>query len=353
MREREKTRKLLMMHYQAYPQMKIQDIFKFPYQSVFGCEHMIASSEMLIENIYKEFNSNQYGAKNIIEALDGNYSRVYLGLLNGKLSAETLGKLFCLSSESEQEGIVRLEEKLAAVRELISEGILPLSCEEFTTAAAEWREMGYPAVHHSSEFRNAYCPSYRVISNEYVKFLPLFEALDEALANGTVKLAVEGGSASGKTTFGEVLKKVYDCTVLHTDDFFLRPEQRSPERYAEPGGNLDRERFLAEVLIPLSKNEKIEYRRFDCSTLKIEPPIKINPKKLIVIEGTYSMHPEFQKYYNMSVFLDILPELQRERILRRNSLQMANRFFSEWIPLESVYFSKLNIKEKCTFCIQI
>ena len=33
------------------------------------------------------------------------------------------------------------------------------------------------------------------------------------------------------------------------DDFFLRPEQRRPERFAEPGGNVDRERFAAEVLV--------------------------------------------------------------------------------------------------------
>ena len=29
----ERTRKLLIMHYQAYPKLQIQDIFKFLYQS--------------------------------------------------------------------------------------------------------------------------------------------------------------------------------------------------------------------------------------------------------------------------------------------------------------------------------
>lgn len=36
------------------------------------------------------------------------------------------------------------------------------------------------------------------------------------------------------------------------DDFFLRPEQRTPERLAEPGGNLDRERMKSEVIDRLS-----------------------------------------------------------------------------------------------------
>ncbi|MBQ8758231.1 MAG: hypothetical protein IJZ20_00890, partial [Clostridia bacterium] len=79
-------------------------------------------------------------------------------------------------------------------------------------------------------------------------FLPLFAKLDGMLLTGNVRLAVEGGSASGKSTLGALLESVYDCTVFHMDDFFLRPEQRTPERFAEIGGNVDRERFLSEVL---------------------------------------------------------------------------------------------------------
>ena len=61
-----------------------------------------------------------------------------------------------------------------------------------------------------------------------------------------VIVAVDGGSASGKTTLGALLQSVYACPVFHMDDFFLRPEQRTPERFSEPGGNVDRERFLSE-----------------------------------------------------------------------------------------------------------
>ena len=64
------------------------------------------------------------------------------------------------------------------------------------------------------------------------------------------------------------------------DDFFLRPEQRTPERYAEPGGNVDRERFLAEVLIPLRAGETVQYRRFDCSTFTVLPPKPIAAGRL-------------------------------------------------------------------------
>lgn len=184
-------------------------------------------------------------------------------------------------------------------------------------------------------------------------FLPFFSELDKRLAKGAITVAIEGGSGSGKTTLSHIISGTYDCAVFHMDDFFLRPEQRTPERYAEIGGNIDRERFLSEVLIPLSKGEIVNYRKFDCSTMSLEDIVQVPPRKLIVIEGVYAMHPQFQEYYDFSVFLDITAELQKERIMQRNSAQMAQRFFHEWIPLEQKYFTTLHIRERCDMQINI
>lgn len=181
----------------------------------------------------------------------------------------------------------------------------------------------------------------------------LFDEIEKRLEKGAVTLVIEGPSASGKTTLSEMLRKKYDCTVFHMDDFFLRPEQRTPERYAETGGNIDRERFLPEVLVSLKKGETVNYRRFDCSQMKLLEPVEIKPQKLTVIEGVYSMHPAFSGYYDFSVFLDITPELQKERILKRNTPEKAERFFNEWISLENKYFSGADVKGRCDLCIKI
>ena len=150
-----------------------------------------------------------------------------------------------------------------------------------------------------------------------------------------------------------MLSEIYDATLFHMDDFFLRPEQRTKERYSELGGNVDRERFLDEVLCPLNKGETIYYRRFNCSTMTVEPAIKIEPKGLVVVEGAYSMHPELCRYYSLSVFLDIDSNLQMRRIAKRNSPKVAERFYREWIPLEEKYFSGLQVKESCDLKIKI
>lgn len=182
----------------------------------------------------------------------------------------------------------------------------------------------------------------------------LIEKIDELLGKkNRIVIVIEGSSASGKTTLAKKLQQKYGCNVLHMDDFFLRPEQRIKERLAEPGGNVDRERFYEEVVIPLMKGESIKYCRFDCSTFALLPAVKIEPNRLTVVEGAYSMHPELGKYYDLAVFLNIDYKLQKERIWKRNGEEKAERFFQEWIPMEQKYFKAMNVKERCDLVLPV
>lgn len=348
-----RTRQLLIEHYQSYPDLKPEDIFKYIYQSAYGCEHLVTDYKAVLEYIKKE-HSFQTNSRNVlIEKLNGAYSRVHLSCLEQVLSHETLAKLFCASSISEPDGDSRLQEMISIATALVYEGTLPLDQAEFTEKLNDWRAAGYPATSHSSVFKEKYAPAYRVIANKYACFLQIFSKIDTVLKSGSATVAIEGGSASGKTTLANILKQIYDCNVIHMDDFFLRPEQRTPERFAEVGGNVDRERFAEEVLPSIIKNEDIIYRPFDCYTRSLKEAISLPNKKLTVIEGAYSMHPTFGKYWDVSVFLNIEPEYQRERILKRNSPEFAQRFFSEWIPLENRYFTEYAISKKCDLTIDI
>ena len=184
-------------------------------------------------------------------------------------------------------------------------------------------------------------------------FEALYDQINSMLSKGRVILAIDGKSASGKTTLSKQLQTVYDCNVFHMDDFFLRPTQRTPARLAEPGGNVDRERFLEEVLLPLSRKLPVDYRPFDCSTFTLHPAVTFLPTQLTVIEGAYSMHPTLSGYYDFSVFLDIPAPLQKKRIEKRNSPDKASRFFSTWIPMENLYFKELQVMQRCDMIINI
>ena len=165
--------------------------------------------------------------------------------------------------------------------------------------------------------------------------------IDELLTQkDMVIVAIDGKCTSGKTTLASKLAQIYDCNVFHMDDFFLRPEQRTPERFAEVGGNVDYERFQEEVLLPLKTGKTFSYRPFDCSTFTLDAPIAVAPKKLNIIEGTYSHHPYFGNPYDLKILLTVDDETQRQRILERPTV-LHKRFFEEWIPMENRYFEAL------------
>ena len=354
MKRKKETRERLIKHFEKYPELRAEDIFKFIFQSSFGCEHLVSNESAALEYIKREYASLSGDGEERVEELDGEYSRVHLSCLSDGLSPETLARIFCLSAKKEENGEEKLREKLEVALELVREGIIRLDREDFEKRLDEWREAGYPAIHHSDEFRAEYRPAYRVISDRYVAFLPLFERIDSLLnERERVVVALEGGSASGKSTLAEMLSDIYDCNLFHMDDFFLRPEQRTPERLSEIGGNIDRERFAAEILLPLERNKAVCFRRFDCGTQTLGEPIEIEPKCLTVVEGAYSMHPYFSRYYDLSVFLDIAPDLQRKRIEARNTPSFAKRFFEEWIPLEQRYFEGADVKARADMIIPV
>ena len=169
----------------------------------------------------------------------------------------------------------------------------------------------------------------------------LKKKIDELLTQkDMVIVGIDGKCTSGKTTLATKLAEIYDCNVFHMDDFFLRPEQRTPERFAEVGGNVDYERFIEEIMIPLQDGKQFSYRPFDCSTFTLANPVTVIPKQLNIIEGTYSHHPYFGNLYDLKVMLTVTPELQRERILQRPAF-LHQRFFEQWIPMENRYFESL------------
>jgi uridine kinase len=188
-----------------------------------------------------------------------------------------------------------------------------------------------------------------------VQFQQLYNKIDKLLKlKEYVIVAIDGMSAAGKSFFANILKETYSCNVIAMDSFFLRPIQRTPERFAKPGGNIDYERFYEEVILPLKSGGSFSYRPFDCKSQNLAEPITVSVNPLTVIEGVYSMHPKFTKscptsrIYDASIFMTVDESLQRQRLLTRNP-DLYERFINEWIPLENNYFEHFKIQEKCEF----
>ncbi|WP_369283803.1 uridine kinase [Oscillibacter sp. GMB15532] len=162
-----------------------------------------------------------------------------------------------------------------------------------------------------------------------------------------VLVAIDGRCAAGKTTLAEELRELFGGGVVHMDHFFLRPEQRTEERLNTPGGNVDRERVLQEVLLPLSREEPISYRPYDCRTQALKEAVQVVAGSVTVIEGAYACHPSLREYYDLKVFLTVEREEQLRRIQRRNGPEAAVQFRERWIPLEERYFAACGVANCC------
>jgi uridine kinase len=180
----------------------------------------------------------------------------------------------------------------------------------------------------------------------------LIHRIDELLKQKSlVVCGIDGGCASGKSTLAARLKALYGCNVFSMDDFFLRPHQRTAERLAEPGGNVERERFRAEIIEPLLKGRPFKYRRYDCSTQTLGGEAAVEPHQLNIIEGAYCMHPYLRDAYDLKVFLQINAEEQKTRLMKRSRENFA-RFEEEWIPMENKYFEAFGVKEICDLVME-
>ena len=161
------TREAILSHCGEYPELEIQDIFKFIFQSACGCEHMVSDYNRALEYIRYEY-ADMINREPKIDALDGDYSRVHLSCIGENLSTKELTDMFLRSARGEPDSKAKIEEKLSVVRKLVADGELKFSLSEFDALADEWRRLGFPAVHHSQSFREKYRPAYRVIHNDFL-----------------------------------------------------------------------------------------------------------------------------------------------------------------------------------------
>ena len=158
-----------------------------------------------------------------------------------------------------------------------------------------------------------------------------------------ITVAIDGRCGAGKSSLATALAaRLPFCNLFHMDDFFLRPAQRTANRLQIAGENVDHERFLEEVLLPLQNGLPFSYSAFDCHTQALRAPVSVKPAIISIVEGSYSCHPSLQPFYGLRIFLDVDKKKQANRLLAREGGEGAVVFFKRWIPLEEAYFATLD-----------
>ncbi len=345
--------KIIEKHYKLYPESEIKDWFKLLYQSEFGNAHMPNDYKYNLLKLTEEICSKK-SSKSDIEDIGNGYMRVHLGwLAKSGFSYERFVRIMMLSKEMSQGSTDGFWQKVSVLEKSVIKLSMPILMDEFYRFEKQYYEAGCPLLNHSEIYRNSYSPSYRVICSDYANKMDLWviveKLVNHAIKNRTtVNVAIDGMSTSGKSSLANIFSKIFDCNIIHMDDFFLKKHQRTYERFMQPGGNIDFERFSREVVQNLKTDSGFIYYAYDCHT-GLMNEMKISPKSLNIIEGSYSMHPFFGNIYDVRIFMETDKKTQMQRVLDRNGEEMLDRFKNEWIPLENTYFKNFKIKENCDF----
>ena len=339
-----------------HPSLMPQDVVKLCYQAAFGAEHVLNNPAKAKAYFQEEYVATPADGKPLAEYIAPDVCRVNLSAWKRLgLDPEWLWGLFVYTvpkGDAPLSGNDVFEGFLAQVDKLCEAGVLPFPNAiwqeyiiEYKKSAAIGQGGSYPPVRHSDNYRAKEKSAYRILCGMTVLALPIFEKM-AGFVGGVI--AIDGRAAAGKSTLSVLLGKVINSVepagiIIRMDDFFLPPELRTPERLSQPGGNVHYERFAQEVLPHLRGNSKFEYRKFDCSFMGYSStPAEIIPHPWRIVEGVYSCHPALGDYMDIRVFMDINPEEQKTRIMRRNGEKIAADYFAKWIPMEEAYFKAHN-----------
>lgn len=169
-------------------------------------------------------------------------------------------------------------------------------------------------------------------------FAPVFTAAGELLRRGGPAFAaIDGRCGSGKTRLAALLAERFGCRTVHMDDFYLPLDRRTPDWEKRPGGNMDFQRLEEEVLRPARAGTLRAYRPYDCRSGVLRPPVELPDSPLLVLEGSYSLHPGLDAPWGLKVFLTCSRK-EQERRLRAREGDRFHAFVRRWMPMEERYY---------------
>ena len=323
-----------------HPAMEQQDAVKFVFQAMLGPGHLLASRDRVEDYIAREMASlSPEGESPLSESLGPCWCR--LSLYAAKEKGLSPAVLAAMMTASVPAAAFTRQDVLRFCRQEV------LAAEGFITdpeALERIPEEGW-LPSHSPAYREAYRPAYRVVSPDWIPCVEILRRV-AAAPGKRVLVCLDGPCATGKTTLAGKLAEVLDAAVVHTDDYVIPHEEKTPERLAVPGGNCDAERLAREVAAPWKAGGPVVYRRYDCRRGVLLPEETLPEGRVLILEGSYCSLPAIRRYADVSLFLTAPWELREQRLLRRESPESMQRFRNLWIPLEDAYFKAFGLPDR-------
>lgn len=187
---------------------------------------------------------------------------------------------------------------------------------------------------------------------------------------GTLRVAIDGIDAAGKTTLAEELAELLEQAghpVLRAsiDDFHhpravrhLRNDQPA-ESYYEDSFQYQALRTL--LLDPLGPEGDHIVRTsvfdFRMDRTVEQAPIRVEPGTALLFDGVFLLHPELEESWDVSVFIQVDPAVSLQRALKRDTALFGSREATErryvrrYLPGQELYLTQVRPDERADVLI--
>jgi hypothetical protein len=159
---------LLAHHFQRYPRMEAADVYKLLHQAAMGPGNAIGDAAHARATLEAEVATLGEGPEDPIAdpiSPDGKLARIHLRpYLSAGHTVTVLIEAFVQTGRTYQAAPQKLEKFCGCLGDLAATGSIPFSRDEVEQYFQAIAERGYPVVHHSDTYRDAYRPAYRVVT---------------------------------------------------------------------------------------------------------------------------------------------------------------------------------------------
>ena len=163
----EELRAILITHAKRYPLMQPRDAVKLIYQNEFGGGHLIRDEEACLNYLRREYATLEKDPTALLyEDIGNGIVRVNLAAVREE-DLEQLGQDFIASAAKHKGTLDSFLNKLEVLQTLTTEGVFAFDLDALNAYLSEYKAVGYPAISHSEQYRQAYTPAYRIIRKAY------------------------------------------------------------------------------------------------------------------------------------------------------------------------------------------
>ena len=144
---------------------------------------------------------------------------------------------------------------------------------------------------------------------------------------GTRWVGVDGLGAAGKTTLAARLAAALPGAAVVAVDDFARPGIRG----------WDRDRFVAQLLLPLLAGRVARYQRWDFDADSGAEWLEVQPGHPVVVEGVSATDVRVPVPWDLTLWVDVPREERHRRAYARDGAERWPRWVTDWFPSEEAY----------------